>query len=216
MTLMAGQERIATVNKAEKETGRTSLMFSSYYGNLDAVEYLAASDAVAQMMDKRGRTCLHYAAMNDNAQLVETIFLHAKANPSQLRPTTDFAENTVLIFDESSLGNLDEKYHDMENQMDLIDTLFINESEAIESVPTSKQMVKGLMNCRDKKGRTALHMAIAFNNKVTAETLLYLGANPHIKDAYGQRPIDICYVESIRSLLEIKMASVDAPVEGGP
>ena len=68
----------------------------------------------------------------------------------------------------------------MENQMDLIDTLFVKEDEAIESVPTSKQMVKGLMNCRDKKGRTALHMAIAFNNKVTAETLLYLGANPHI------------------------------------
>ena len=156
------------------------MMFSSYYGNLDAVEYLAASDAVAQMTDKRGRTALHYAAINDNATLIETIFLHAKANPSQLRPTTDFAENTVLIFDESSLGNLDEKYHDMENQMDLIDTLFVNESEAIESVPTSKQMVKGLMNCRDKKGRTALHMAIAFNNKVTAETLLYLGANPHI------------------------------------
>jgi len=50
-------------------------------------------------------------------------------------------------------------------------------------------------------------MAIAFNNKVAAETMLHLGANPHIKDAYGQRPIDNCYVESLRSLLEIKMAS---------
>ena len=68
----------------------------------------------------------------------------------------------------------------MEDQMNLIDTLFVDNNEAIESLPTSKQVVKGLMNYRDKKGRTALHMAIAFNNKVTAETLLYLGANPHI------------------------------------
>ena len=64
--------------------------------------------------------------------------------------------------------------------MDLIDSLFLENAEAIEAVPVSKQAVRGLMNYRDLKGRTALHMAIAFNNKVTAETLLYLGANPHI------------------------------------
>lgn len=98
--------------------------------------------------------------------------------------------------------------------MDLIDSLFLENSEAIETLPTKKQVTKGLMNCRDHKGRTALHMAIAFNNKVAAETLLYLGANPHIKDAYNQRPIDVCYVESLRSLLEIKMASMPVPVEG--
>ena len=69
------------------------------------------------------------------------------------------------------------------------------------------------MNYRDRQGRTALHMAIAFNNKVAAETMLHLGANPHIKDAYGQRPIDNCYVESLRSLLEIKMASAKIPSE---
>ena len=74
--------------------------------------------------------------------------------------------------------------------------------------------MKGLMNLRDYRGRTPLHVAIAFNNKVAAETLLYLGANPHVKDAYGQRPIDNCFVESLRSLLEIKMANTQAPVPG--
>ena len=47
LTLMAGQDRVAQVNKLESQDGRTALMFASYYGNLDAVEYLAASDAVA-------------------------------------------------------------------------------------------------------------------------------------------------------------------------
>ena len=98
--------------------------------------------------------------------------------------------------------------------MDLIDSLFLEGAEAIEAVPVTKQVARGLMNHRDAKGRTALHMAIGFNNKVAAETLLYLGANPHVKDAYDKRPIDICYVESIRSLLEIKMASVQPPVPG--
>ena len=67
------------------------------------------------------------------------------------------------------------------------------------------------MNHRDKHGRTALHVAVAFNNKVAVETMLHLGANPHIADAYGQRPMDLCKIESIRSLLEIKMASTRAP-----
>ena len=98
--------------------------------------------------------------------------------------------------------------------MNLIDKLFTSECVAVESLPARKQVMRGIMNYRDSKGRTALHMAVAFNNKVAAETLLYLGANPHIKDAYGQRPIDICYVEALRSLLEVKMANMQAPVEG--
>ena len=72
------------------------------------------------------------------------------------------------------------------------------------------------MNLRDKKGRTPLHMAVAFNNKAAAECLLYLGANPHIADCYGQRPIDVCYVESLKSLLEIKMAQMSKPAPIDP
>ena len=72
------------------------------------------------------------------------------------------------------------------------------------------------MNLRDKKGRTPLHVAVAFNNKTAAECLLYLGANPHITDCYEQRPIDICYVESLKSLLEIKMAQMAKPTAVDP
>ena len=106
-------------------------MYASYYANIDAVEFLAASDAVAQIIDKKGRSCLHYAAINDSAQLIETIFLHAKANPNPIKPAADFTDITALIVDASTLGNLDEKYPDMEHQMDLIDTLFTeNTNEA--------------------------------------------------------------------------------------
>ena len=33
LTLIAGDDRILTVNKAESKVGRTALMFASYYGN---------------------------------------------------------------------------------------------------------------------------------------------------------------------------------------
>ena len=44
---MAGEDRVSKVNKAERVTGRTALMFACYYGNVDSVEFLAASDAAA-------------------------------------------------------------------------------------------------------------------------------------------------------------------------
>ena len=84
LTLMAGDERISKVNTAEKTTGRSCLMFSSFYANLDAVELLLASDAIPQLIDKTGRSALHYAAINDNAKLIETIFLVAKTEPKPI------------------------------------------------------------------------------------------------------------------------------------
>lgn len=83
--------------------------------------------------------------------------------------------------------------------MDLIDTLFKNDNKPTESIPCAVQFCKatGLVNRRDNQGRTPLHVAIAFHNKVAAETLILLGANPHIQDCYGQRPIDICFIEGL-------------------
>lgn len=70
--------------------------------------------------------------------------------------------------------------------MDLIDTLFTDKTTK-EPLPVTQQYGKAnsIMNLRDKKGRTPLHMAILFNNKEATETLMYLGANPHVEDAYG-------------------------------
>lgn len=43
----------------------------------------------------------------------------------------------------------------------------------------------GIINFRDHKGRTALHLAVAYNHKNAVETLLFLNANPLIEDLYG-------------------------------
>jgi ankyrin repeat protein len=44
---------------------------------------------------------------------------------------------------------------------------------------------KSIINFRDIKGRTPLHVAVAFNNKATVETLCFLNANPLIEDIFG-------------------------------
>ena len=78
--MIAGNQRVNMVNEAEKETGRNALMFACYYGNTTSVELLAASDAVFQLVDNRGRCCLHYASMNEDQKLIDTIFLISKTS----------------------------------------------------------------------------------------------------------------------------------------
>ena len=97
--------------------------------------------------------------------------------------------------------------------MGLLDTIFCTGLETTEKIPCEKQYCKtnSIINRRDVKGRTPLFAAVAFNNKQAVETLLHLGANPHIEDVYGQRPSDICYVEAIKGLLDVKMSQVPKP-----
>ncbi|TNV86076.1 hypothetical protein FGO68_gene9698 [Halteria grandinella] len=68
-----------------------------------------------------------------------------------------------------------------------------------------------IVNFRDIRGRTPLFIAVAFNNRVALESLLFLGANPHIADIYGQRPIDIANDDGVRDLLLNKMGRMQAP-----
>ena len=66
------------------------------------------------------------------------------------------------------------------------------------------------------KGRTALHIAAAYGNKKTVETLLFLNANPLIEDIYGQRPLEMASDDGIRDLLQAKMQRAQAPGEMKP
>lgn len=92
LTCLPENERISHINMADKDSGRNALMFAAYHESLSAIEYLAASGGVIQLYDQKGRTCLHYAAMNDNAKLIETIFLSGKAHPMAKLETSVFEE----------------------------------------------------------------------------------------------------------------------------
>ena len=97
---------------ASDSNGRTCAMFAGFYNNLDAIEILAASDAVFQQIDNFGRTCLHYACMTDNSKVIETIFMECKTNPQVAGPAPkdSIEENQEGKFS----GDVDERYEDME------------------------------------------------------------------------------------------------------
>jgi ankyrin repeat protein len=74
LSLLAGEERIKKCNTVD-ENGRTPAMFAAYYNNLDNIELLSASEARFQLTDIRGRSCMHYAAINDSDKVITTIFI---------------------------------------------------------------------------------------------------------------------------------------------
>ena len=90
LSVLNAEDRLKIIDQAEESSGRTPLMFSAYYGNQDAIEILVASQATVQLTDKKGRTCLHYAALNDSARQIETLFLVAKASPLEITAPVNF------------------------------------------------------------------------------------------------------------------------------
>ena len=53
---------------------------------------------------------------------------------------------------------------------------------------------KELVQARDEQGRTALHVAIAYNKPMAAELLLKIGANPNSTDLkHGQTPLHYAF-----------------------
>ena len=86
----------------------------------------------------------------------------------------------------------------MYDEMNKIDKLYIPASELNKKTPKKNKdqeedefigppqvSLNSIINFRDLKGRTALHIAVAFNNKNAVETLLFLNANPLIEDIFG-------------------------------
>jgi ankyrin repeat protein len=66
------------VNEVD-EYGRSAIFYAAYYGNLESIELLSATDANLNLTDKFQRTPLHYAAMNDNSKIIEAVFMAFKA-----------------------------------------------------------------------------------------------------------------------------------------
>jgi ankyrin repeat protein len=87
------------------------------------------------------------------------------------------------------------------------------DADDLEKGGHAQTSMRSLLNFRDHKGRTALHIAAIWNNKAACETLLYLRANPLIEDGAGYRPVDYANSSSaIADLLKNFMARATPPI----
>lgn len=84
ISLLKDAERAKMLDAAD-ENGRTCTVFAAYYNNLESIEILAASDATFHTVDKFGRTCLHYACMQENSKVINVIFMECKTRPQVAR-----------------------------------------------------------------------------------------------------------------------------------
>ena len=107
-------------------------MFAAYYGNIDGIELLASSDANLNLVDKFGRSVLHYAAQSDHSKLIQTIFLTIKGNGVVVGVSKDIEPKPS---EESKWdGPYDDQYEGMEHNMNLLDIIQSN-GDKLEDKP---------------------------------------------------------------------------------
>ena len=110
----------------------------------------------------------------------------------------------------------------MLREMDHSDTVHVGEEvffpeerdeNNIEKGGHAQISMKSLINFRDHKGRTPLHIAAMWNNKPAVETLLQMKANPLIEDGQCYRPVDYADpVSAIADLLKNAMYRATPPL----
>ena len=110
-------------------------MFAAFYGNVDAIELLASSDANLSLVDKFGRSTMHYAAQSDSTKLVQTLFLTTKGSDIVVKVSKDVAPNAEedLKWD----GPTDDRYEGMEDDLMLLDRVHCNDAEVEEKPCTT-------------------------------------------------------------------------------
>ena len=79
LSTMSDSLKARMIDEQDEDFSRSAAFYSAYYGNVDALELLSASDAKFNMTDRFSRTCLHYGAMTNNSKAVEAIFMAFKA-----------------------------------------------------------------------------------------------------------------------------------------
>ena len=181
--------RAQKINETDPNTGRNSLHYLCYLANSEMVQTLGAFDELQMnVLDGRDRTCMHYAAIKGNSDIITTLVLLFKGNGGMFFRSK--VDNT-----KKEERKQDEQFKNMCRGMDKSDFVHVDDEAfaPIERVPQSghpQVSMNSLVDFRDHKGRTALHIAVIWNNKDAVECLLKFEANPNIEDGAGYRPLD--------------------------
>ena len=151
-------------------------------GDLDQVQRIlqARPDLVEQTHPQHRRKALHFAAEEGYAPVVK-LLLQAGADP--LEDFNEVAYSPAALVLARRAGH----YH----VVDAIEAHYQHRLETDDTLPTA----------RDDRGNTLLHLAIYHRCRTLASSLLAKGADPNVRNRWGQRPIDLAIYNNSNLLL---------------
>ena len=150
--------------------------------------------------------------VNIEKEKVTTILKYEEAKNLQADPDCPMEQDNKVDENQppeaTEFGQSEQEHESrMIKEMDHSDSVGVDikplerDKENIERGGHSQTSMKSILNFRDHKGRTPLHIAAIWGNKEACETMLYLKANCLIEDADNKKPYD--YVEPNSSLADL-------------
>ena len=164
------------VNARDKQKS-TALIEAVYRNDIDIARLLIEAGADVNAQNEKGQTALMIAAYNNNLEMCQMLCDHIKNNVYQINASLKDKDgnNALMIAIENNSYRKDYYNEHLETLAKLVNYL----SEYIN------------INERNKKGDTALHIALYNDNFTVAKILVKKGANVYIKNKKDICPVDI-------------------------
>ncbi|XP_046377333.2 oxysterol-binding protein-related protein 1-like [Haliotis rufescens] len=186
--------------KKKFNRGWTPLHLASYFGHYDTVKILLQNGADLNVVNTVGDTPLHQAAHTAREQVL-TVLLEYGANVtavnSEGHQPRDLARNPNV----RRLIEAAEVHESKRHEEEFLQAAAIGNMDGV-SDKLQKSHVN--INCIDRFGNTALHIAALRDKKEAAVFLLQNGINTAIKNNNNQLAADMARTQPMRQLLGVR------------
>lgn len=181
-------------------------------GNIKTLEELLNQGAdVNATTDYDGRTPLHIACVEGNTEAVKFLLQHGASTQVKDRFKCSPLDDAIKFRHKEIVKTLRKAGAQlMKTSMEIaVELCRLSAKNRVEDLQ-AWQLAGVDLNVCDYDKRTPLHVAVCRNNAETVTFLLEHGVNPHLRDVYGNTPLDNakCYeIENIVNMLEDFSAS---------
>ncbi|CAB0040320.1 unnamed protein product [Trichogramma brassicae] len=202
LLLRRGADPNLTLEDGRAKEGQVPLVYAAQYGYPSTVKLMLERGADLNFTNAEGLTALHmmcrmkdvFLNFDDNVDVDELVEMIFELGGDKYRSTDeidarDNSGNTPLLLaarrsNKTVLESLLRRGADPQREDDdgMIQPFF-------EVVNDTKRTVE--VDARDKKGRTALHLALRRGSQDAVESLLRNGADPNSADANGSTPLHV-------------------------
>ncbi len=187
-------------------------MVAAKEGNAEIVKVLVNAEAIVDVSDDDGRSAVHFAAMHDNAEMLETLLTKE--------------EDKVMIEDQDNVGKI--PMHIAAERGNLIAAKALNAMNSslerkdyekrgpihwaaqnghVDVVEYLVQENRSLILSIDNQGRTPLHIACLYNRPKVTEKLLKFGAIMDLRSNSHETPLEGAirhnHIECVEVLVEV-------------